>query len=511
MNPTPIPLENQLLEWLHAIREHDDPIARQQLNHLLRTDPAARATMARLLVDEQALINRLRQDGMIAMLNPKPRPASPTHKKTRPRLTTHKPSTSRNPWSVMAAAAIVILTSLLGWLALHPQTPPSPSHPGQAIAVMKAEANAVWKETAPAPGSSLVAGTLMLESGMAAIEFTSGTRILLEGPAELEIISNMHAICRRGKLRANVPPPAHGFIIETPSTRVVDLGTVFGLSVRQDGSAIVKVMQGKVELRRHDSVFPLENNAAALIDPAGVPSAVTSTDEVFPSEENFSHRIAVGERLSTKRWEAAATALAGDTATLLSYDFQESNPSTRSVKNRIPGAALESHGSLVGTGWATGRWPGKRALEFNGSTDRLLFKLSGTSPAATCLAWVRVDSLPNLYHILLMPDTSRGSALQWLLQESGELRIALTNGSAHPATPEGWDGPVKATAISNLDLGRWVFLASTYDSLTGNVIHYRDGHIVGSGTLPNKLPVRFDSFSFGNWARSYRQRRDGCD
>jgi hypothetical protein len=101
-----------------------------------------------------------------------------------------------------------------------------------------------------------------------------------------------------------------------------------------------------------------------------------------------------------------------------------------------------------------------------------------------------------------MPDTAKKSALQWMLQKSGEMRLSLTNDLADPATASGWEPPVKATAISNLDLGRWVCLASTYDSTTGMVTHYRDGRAIGTGTFPLGLPVAFDSFSFGNWAES---------
>ena len=72
MTPAPTALEGRLLALLQAGRDSRDATARATLNTLLRADPAARAAMARLLVDEQALINRLRDEGIVSLLDPTP-------------------------------------------------------------------------------------------------------------------------------------------------------------------------------------------------------------------------------------------------------------------------------------------------------------------------------------------------------------------------------------------------------------------------------------------------------
>lgn len=61
---------HRLLALLQAVRDTHDDSARATLNELLRNDSAARAAMARLLVDEQAIINRLRDDGIVSLLAP---------------------------------------------------------------------------------------------------------------------------------------------------------------------------------------------------------------------------------------------------------------------------------------------------------------------------------------------------------------------------------------------------------------------------------------------------------
>ena len=83
-DPTASPrtLEHRLLRLLQAARDTQDASARAELNMLLRDNPEARPIMARLMVDEQALISRLREDGIVELLEP-----APTHK-TAPRMRT---------------------------------------------------------------------------------------------------------------------------------------------------------------------------------------------------------------------------------------------------------------------------------------------------------------------------------------------------------------------------------------------------------------------------------------
>jgi len=79
-SPSPRTLEHRLLRLLQAVRDTKDTSARAELNMLLRDIPEARPIMARLMVDEQALISRLREDSIVELLEP-----APTHK-TAPRM-----------------------------------------------------------------------------------------------------------------------------------------------------------------------------------------------------------------------------------------------------------------------------------------------------------------------------------------------------------------------------------------------------------------------------------------
>jgi hypothetical protein len=70
-------LAQRLLHLLQAARDTDDVLARAELNTLLRENADARATMPRLMVDEQALISRFRDDSIVALLEPVQAAVSP--------------------------------------------------------------------------------------------------------------------------------------------------------------------------------------------------------------------------------------------------------------------------------------------------------------------------------------------------------------------------------------------------------------------------------------------------
>jgi hypothetical protein len=494
---TPAP-EARLLALLTAARDFDDDHARTQLNHWLRTDPAARAAMARLLVDEQALVSQLQQENLADLMREAPlrRLTEPHSHRTAPR------GGARFTWIPWAAAALLIL-GLSAWHFLgHPVgSAPVPDAPSVPVAVLRDAVDAQWTGTSPAPGSALNPGPLHLASGMAAIEFASGARVLIEGPASLVVQSDNEAFCDAGRLRVHVPPSAHGFTIVTPGLRVVDQGTAFGLSLKPGGETLVKVMDGRVSLHVGQSnARDLTGGRAVSLDGAGRVTERKLADEVFPSEGALAARMRAGNEVRLAAWQRGVARLAADPSTLLCYTFEGADAGTRTVRNHAAGAVPESHGTLVGADVTTGRWEGKQAVEFRGQGDRLPFTVPGTHTALTLMAWVRIDSLPNDHNGLILTTTKEAGAVQWMIEQDGSLRFGMKNGLADAGMIGGWDGPVMAPAVDNLDLGRWMFLATTYDAETGCVSLYRDGKRIGTGTLSRRLPAVVGQVSFGNWA-----------
>jgi hypothetical protein len=87
---------------------------------------------------------------------------------------------------------------------------------------------------------------LTLERGQVELTYGTGAKLLLTGPSEF-LVRSTGGKLRRGELVARVPEAGHGFTIETPHGKVIDLGTEFGVVVDDFGVSQVSVFEGKVE------------------------------------------------------------------------------------------------------------------------------------------------------------------------------------------------------------------------------------------------------------------------
>ena len=101
-------MEEQLLTLLQKVRDDGDEAARIELNQLLRQHPEARTIMAKVLVDEQALVSHLRDQSIVSILDPEREGAS-CPPPSRPALTLFA-------WPQQIAAGLIAgaLVGLLG-------------------------------------------------------------------------------------------------------------------------------------------------------------------------------------------------------------------------------------------------------------------------------------------------------------------------------------------------------------------------------------------------------------
>jgi len=79
-----------------------------------------------------------------------------------------------------------------------------------------------------------------------ALRLSSGVEIVLEGPAELELESDMKAVLRSGVAVVNMPQGRDGFRVETATAEVLDLGTEFAVRAGPGRLTDVQVYDGAV-------------------------------------------------------------------------------------------------------------------------------------------------------------------------------------------------------------------------------------------------------------------------
>ncbi|MEY2598455.1 MAG: hypothetical protein RLZZ142_714 [Verrucomicrobiota bacterium] len=158
----------------------------------------------------------------------------------------HPPSPRRSPFLFQIAAAAVLL-ALLGtaslWFRAKPALP---------FAVLSAspEASASVEAYRQHPAASR---EFHLPQGHLVVQVPSGVRLELSAPARLQFLTPMRVRVLSGKITADVGERGKGFVLETPQSRIVDLGTRFGVDASNPAHTDVVVFSGLVQVYEQQS------------------------------------------------------------------------------------------------------------------------------------------------------------------------------------------------------------------------------------------------------------------
>jgi ferric-dicitrate binding protein FerR (iron transport regulator) len=429
-----------------------------------------------------------------------------------------------------ALGSLLLLTGLaaamlLTFMALRhnsPLPPPPDNADGErmdeSVAVLLQAPGADWGDTDPLPrvGSPLPPSRLHLKSGLAQLEFYSGATVILEGPAEIELLSTSDAHCTQGKLRVMVPRQARGYTITTPKFDLVDRGTEFGLSVNPQRTE-VHVFKGVVDLynaggeRGNKPEKELTTGRGLRLEEPGAAQAIASDSTAFLTAQDLAARREAELRQRQNDWLKSSEQCKRDPSLLVYYTFQPEEPWSRTLVNQAAGQQGTRDGVIIGGLWGAGRWPGRKGLEFKQVSDRVRLRVPGAFDALTLAAWVRVDSLPNQNNSLFMTDGWRSGAPHWQIGLDGKLILGvrdpnnLHNAHYHAPgvlIPHRW--------------GQWVHLALVYDRSARLVTHFVDGHAIVQEPMLLDTPLRLGNAEIGNWTvTSHRTRQpirnfNGC-
>ncbi len=98
-------------------------------------------------------------------------------------------------------------------------------------------------------GSELqVAEEYVLTEGILEIRFRIGAEAIIEAPAVFEIAGGDRMLVKYGKCSVHAPEGAEGFVVDTPLSKVVDLGTRFAMNVDESGETDVHVIEGATDV-----------------------------------------------------------------------------------------------------------------------------------------------------------------------------------------------------------------------------------------------------------------------
>lgn len=492
--PTEDPLDRWLADWLHGTIS---PADLRALEARLLADPAARAALRRAANLDSALRDWAARDShAAAWLAPEPvAPAAPAR-------------FSRGWRLALGLAAVVVLGFSAFFFGRRssdgrvPAAAVAAEQTDRGAAIFTQAVDATWAGPAARLGDSLGSGRRVLQSGLVQLEFFSGATLVIEGPAEFEIVSPWRVAWTRGKARVRVPPAARGFELITPEMKLVDLGTEFGVEVGGAG-ARVQVFSGEVEAHPKSGGLVKLTEGQALRQIGAAASRTASVQpEDFPTSERLHALGRTRAESRFARWEAFGREQRRDPRLLALYDFQRDATADRLVRNVGTAGGDLRDGGAVGATWSAGRWPQKNALEFKRPGDRVRLDLPGTYGALTLAGWVKVDGLDRKYNSLLLTDGYEHGEPHWQIFEDGRLMFSLMYpDAARPGKNRNriYFSPV---IFDRANTGRWHHVAVTYENRTGAVVHFVDGVEVSREIdelhEPGR-PVVYGACELGNW------------
>ena len=185
--------------------------------------------------------------------------------------------------SLVTAAAALIMAAFIFRSFLIP--------PAEPFARLQAANGSLYSITQAAgeesSGTGISEGShVALRQGTLELEFTSGSRMVVQAPARFRIVSPRRVDLPQGTAYFHVAPPDKGFTVETGELRVVDLGTEFGVVAQPDRAEEVHVLSGRVEITAlHGTKSSAKLNAgrANLVDPVGRLLTIPLDRHAFPA------------------------------------------------------------------------------------------------------------------------------------------------------------------------------------------------------------------------------------
>lgn len=127
-----------------------------------------------------------------------------------------------------------------------------PPKGGVQVATLTDSIGAEWAGNSASfdKGARMAIGneSLLLREGYVELLFDTNARVVIEAPAEFQIVDSDRISLNYGKIYSQVPTEAIGFSVYTPNSKIIDLGTEFGIEVDFRGETRLHVIQGVTKL-----------------------------------------------------------------------------------------------------------------------------------------------------------------------------------------------------------------------------------------------------------------------
>lgn len=348
-------------------------------------------------------------------------------------------------------------------------------------------------------GQTLASGReVVIGEGLLELDFYSGARVSIQGPARFLPESDMRLRVTEGVVQVDVPDSAKGFMLALPDGVVTDFGTSFGVEVANQKTSRLQVSRGEIELAgTRDGAAAKRLHQGDAVSLAGSGGSQPISYQPLTVITSIDRRSAADNVQRAAAWDKISSGLDADPSLLVHFRFLADEEGRREILNRATAPGVPRTGTVIASEWSRGRWNGKPALSFHNPADRVRLDIPGEYSEATFLAWVKTDGLPRRYNGLFFSEFGIPGEAHWQISPDGRFlfgvrpKEVLEIGHFHRAFSE----PVLALA----DFGTWRLLATSYNSRTREVVHYVDGAEVHRSLVDDGVPLQFGRATLGNF------------
>jgi hypothetical protein len=329
--------------------------------------------------------------------------------------------------------------------------------------------------------------------------------VVVQGPADLDIISSMEAVVHAGKIRAVVPPIAHGFTVRGTQVKVVDLGTDFAFETAADGSNQVHVFTGQVDLyptKTEPSSLTikrtLDANQAVRYQVGKAAENIPIDSHAFASISDLQKQSLTQSQQRLDAWRLWHAERKTDSRLVACYVFDDVGTTLGSV---IDDSENQHMGTMVGCQLVRGRWNGKTALSFKHPGDRVRVSIPGQYDELTFTAWVRVDGILDRQQAIFLTDSYEVGRPHWQISNTGTLRLGMRipnvdKTNSGKLTGSGYASPV---IFSTQRIGLWSFICTVYSRSDKTVSHYLNGKLISKESIMIDQALTIGNGEIGNW------------
>jgi hypothetical protein len=273
-----------------------------------------------------------------------------------------RPARTINRFSL--GTAIVSAAALLLMILYVRFAPPLATR----VATVTDSIDAKWSSDLPIePGTRMLSSSRPIQLTRGTVEFETDeqVRVVLEAPAEFYFSSYTQVAMNYGKLFAHVSKQGAGFSVQTQNSKIVDLGTEFGVISHIDGGTEVHLYKGKANLLAGQKQEPktsqlLTAGSARSIDPGSCEVQAIALDQhtlarAIDSDSGFVWRGQKTLRLT----DLLLGGRGFGTATTQSIDYDLATDRT-AYGTDVPSKADIPQGSYADVRFATARDAGYR-------------------------------------------------------------------------------------------------------------------------------------------------------